>query len=76
MLNFEHSERLIAKHSVISAGPCSEPFMDFIGISKINVLLYIAFFVTQVCPRKRNSRSCPLPLARFIFTTGCCGKLL
>lgn len=76
MLNFEHDEHPIAKHSVISVGLCSKPFVDFVGISKINGLFYIAFFVTQVCPRKRNSRNCPLPLAQFIFTAGCCGKLL
>lgn len=56
MLNFEHSEHLIAKHSVISAGPCSEPFMDFIGISKINVLFYIAFFCDSSVPKKAEQQ--------------------
>lgn len=85
MLNFEHAEHPVTKHSVISAGLCSKPFVDFIGISKINGLFYIAFFCDSSVPKKEEQEKpstspCPVYFYRWLLWEAiviqCCSRKL
>lgn len=73
------------QNTPISAGPRSEPFVDFIGISKINALFYIAFFRDSSVPEKAEQQKlstspCPVYFYHWLLWEAiviqCCSRKL